>query len=337
MDPGLTTPLVSVLMSVFNGERWLAESIQSVLIQTFTDFEFLIVNDGSTDGSLEIIKHFAEQDSRLRVFDKPNTGLADSLNYGIERARGEWIARIDADDLGDLRRFEKQIALVRADKDLVLVGSGLKLIDQHGSEGKAYEYPLQHSRLVKRLATCGSFFPHSSAMYRTNLAREVGGYRARIRRAEDHDLWLRLSQRGFLGCIKEPLVLIRKHDDQISHDEGGRRQIVDSYVAMICYWLRQSQYLDPVESLPDPEFFEFYEWVEIEMESAGVFDLMHQTARIKAKLGACNFDGPQYFGLSRLIIGSPQKSFRWLTNRFFGSGLPQTLAKNWMRKSGLAV
>lgn len=92
-------PEVSVLMSVYNGERWLAESIESVLNQTFTDFEFLIVNDGSTDGSGEIINRYAEQDSRIHVFDKPNTGLADSLNYGIARAKGEWIARIDADDV----------------------------------------------------------------------------------------------------------------------------------------------------------------------------------------------------------------------------------------------
>ena len=125
-------PSITVLMAVYNGERWLAESIQSVLEQTFTNFEFIIVNDGSNDCSLQIINQFSKKDSRIRVYNKKNSGLADSLNYGIAEARGEWIARIDADDICSLERLQKQIECVRLNTDLVLVGSGLVIIDENG-------------------------------------------------------------------------------------------------------------------------------------------------------------------------------------------------------------
>lgn len=330
VDSGLITPSVSVLMSVFNCERWLSESIQSVLEQTFTDFEFIIVNDGSRDGSLEIINQFADQDSRIRFFDKPNTGLADSLNYGIERATGDWIARIDADDICEPQRLAKQIELARVEKDLVLIGTGLKLIDQYGLDGKAYEYPAQHKKLSKRLANGGSFFAHSSAMFRTKLARECGGYRVRFRRSQDHDLWLRLSERGFLGCVKEPLVFIRKHGDQISHDEGGRRQSVDSHIAMVCYWLRQMQYEDPVNSLSDSRFSDFHGWVESEMESAGVFELNDYITELKIKMVSSDTKRARYADPISSLIRSPQYSYRWIINRCFGSGLPKSLALKWI-------
>ena len=119
-------PSITVLMAVYNGDRWLAESIQSVLGQTFTNFEFIIINDGSDDYSPQIISQFAKKDSRIHVYDKENSGLTDSLNYGIEKAQGEWIARIDADDIWRSERLQKQIECVRLNTDLVLVGSAKK-------------------------------------------------------------------------------------------------------------------------------------------------------------------------------------------------------------------
>lgn len=320
-------------MSVFNGESWLSESIQSVLAQTFTDFEFIIVNDGSRDCSLEIIKHFADQDSRIRIFDKPNTGLADSLNYGIRRARGDWIARIDADDLCESQRLEKQIKLIRSVKDLVLVGTGLKLIDKHGLVGKVYEYPSNHENLVNRLTRGSSFFAHSSAMYRTSFVRKLGMYRQRILRAEDLDLWLRFSECGKIGSVTEPLVSIRKHEDQISLDKGGRAQLIDSYVAMVCFWLRQTQHEDPIDSLSDSAFSEFHRWVEGEMEAYGVFESANCIAEIKRKLRSRNTNLAKYIVLISSVINSPQQSYRLLKNKLFGSSLPKMIARNWMGKS----
>jgi glycosyltransferase involved in cell wall biosynthesis len=322
-------PTVSVLMSVFNGERWLTEAIQSVLDQTFTDFEFLIVNDGSTDGSIEIINQFADKDCRVRILDKSNTGLSDSLNYGIERASGEWTARMDADDLCEPQRLAKQIELARADKDLVLVGTGLTLIDQHGLEGKAFQYPVRHKHLVKRLAGGGPFFAHSSAMYKTKVARELGAYRSMLMRAEDHDFWLRLSERGKIGCVRASLVYIRKHDDQISHCAGGRRQVVDSHIARMAYWSRQMQNKDLLDSMSESTFDEFSNWVEIEIERAGYFVFANFISELKTKVSLENSAANKLIVLVTSFIGSPLNMGHWLRVRLFGSNLPKILLKKW--------
>lgn len=324
---------VTILMSVHNGEHWLSESVQSVLDQTFMDFEFIIVDDGSTDGSLRLIKHFADADPRIQVFDKPNTGLADSLNYGIERAQGEWIARIDADDLWDVSKLRRQISLVNAREELALVGTGLRFLDIAGNQSKAYIYPNRHKTLVNHLKCDRRFFPHSSAFFKAETVRNLNNYRKRFRRSQDRDLWLRLSEVGELACIPESLVLIRKHGNQISQAEGGRLQLIDSHVAMVSYWLRQMQHEDPVDSLPDLNFSEFRNWVELEMESAGVFEAFHRIAEIKSNMRLSNSNHAKYASLLASVISSPQQSYRWLSNRLFGSSLPKLLAINWMSKS----
>ena len=125
----LSTPFVSVLMSCYNASRWLDESIQSVLNQSYGNFEFIIVNDGSTDCTQAIIQHYASSDDRIVMIEKANTGLADSLNVGISRARGVWIARQDADDISDLTRLEKQVRSAMINHNIVFLGTGLAEID----------------------------------------------------------------------------------------------------------------------------------------------------------------------------------------------------------------
>jgi glycosyltransferase involved in cell wall biosynthesis len=322
-------PTVSVLMSVFNGERWLTEAIKSVLDQTFTDFEFLIVNDGSTDGSIKIINKFADQDCRIRILDKSNTGLGDSLNYGIERACGEWVARIDADDLCEPQRLAKQIEVVRADKDLVLVGTGLTLIDQHGLAGKAYQYPVRHKHLVKQLAGGGPFFAHSSAMYKTKVARELRGYRNQLSRAEDHDLWLRLSERGKIGCVRDSLVYIRKHGDQISHYESGRRQVVDSHIGRMTYLSRQIHNKDLLDGMSDSTFDELSKWVEIEIEQAGYFAFANFISELKTIVSMQKSEADKLIVLVKCFFSSPLNMVYWLRVRLFGSNLPKILLRKW--------
>ena len=113
---------ISVLMTVYNSEKFLKESIMSVLNQTFSDFEFIIINDGSSDRSLEIIQDFEKQDKRIRVINKKNTGVTNSLNFGVFLAKGDWIARIDADDLCDINRLKIQYEETSNDRSLVLLG-----------------------------------------------------------------------------------------------------------------------------------------------------------------------------------------------------------------------
>jgi hypothetical protein len=218
------------------------------LEQTYEDFEFIIVNDGSTDSSLQMARRYASSDNRIRVLDKKNTGLADSLNQGISCARGEWIARLDADDVCEPRRLELQLEYAKADKRLMLIGSAMSQINEVGSVERRFRYPSRHEDLVRNLIRLDRFFPHSSAFFQLESFRKAGGYRAQIKRAEDYDLWLRLSPIGRIGCIQAPLVRVRKHDQQISHDEAGRRQMTDARLALACHLLKCRGEQDPLET-----------------------------------------------------------------------------------------
>lgn len=322
---------ITVLMSVYNGERWLEESIISVLNQTFTDFEFIIVDDGSTDQTAEILEQFTQRDSRVRVLTKGNSGLADSLNYGISHSRGEWIARIDADDICEPSRLEKQVAITQSDSSIVLVGSGLVIIDEFGKKHRQHSYPAGHYRLVQRLARHGAFPPHSSALFKKAALRRQTAYRTRIRRSQDRDLWLRLSEKGKIACVNKPLVRIRKHSAQVSHEESGKRQLVDSHVAMVSYWLRRCGVQDPVDFYSDSDFTAFRAWVSSSLNADSFLRLAHFTAEIKTQVSNSAGIIKGVRTLLRSITYSPDVFYYWASRKVFGSSLPKRLAKKWQR------
>ncbi len=286
----------------------------------------------STDKSPEIIKRYAEQDARIVVIAKSNTGLADSLNVGIQHARGEWIARLDADDTCEPERLKKQLAMARENPGLVFIGSGLLEIDESGNAVKTYRYPGRHALLVKNLYTARKFPPHSSAFYRTDVVRSIGGYRPRIRRAEDCDLWLRLSEVGQLTAVDESLVRIRKHSDQISHDESGRRQIIDSRVAITSYWLRRHGFSDPIAA--DDEVFEaFRSWVENRLDHEQLLEFFDYIACIKTNMGAIYKSPSALLAEMRHIVSKPGFLLKLLRVRLCGEMTPQRLSREWMRKA----
>lgn len=322
-------PPITVLMSVYNGERWLDEAILSVLNQTFADFEFIIVNDGSTDASLDIIKRRAREDPRIKVIDKPNSGLSDSLNVGIKQARGEWIARLDADDLCEPQRLERQYELARSEPALVLIGTGLRQIDEQGRPGKVFRYPRSHSRLVSHLTTARKFFAHSSAFYRTKAFRKLGGYRSRIRRAEDWDFWLRLSEVGLLACIEEPLVQMRQHAAQISREAGGRSSLLDSCIAITSYWLRRAGHTDPVAG-NENDYDSFYAWVQENLHKQRIFDYYDDLSHMKKNIGRTTGALGRLASEGIALMRQPGLSCRYLRHRLFGETLPRRLAQEWI-------
>lgn len=322
---------ISVLMSVYNGERWLNESIRSVLTQTFFDFEFIIVNDGSTDKSLEIIKSFAICDVRIVIIDKPNTGLADSLNRGIAQARGDWIARIDADDVCEPSRLQKQFDLANTAPDVVLIGTGLIEIDESGRPGKTYFFSAEHENLILSLMRIRSFFAHSSAFYKTEVVRLAGSYRPRIKRGQDFDLWLRLSEKGKLACVSEPLIKCRKHADQISHEESGQRQVVDSRVALISYWLRRKGKIDPVGTASsDNEFNRFREWVTLKLTLNNIFSYYKFLENIRQEIRINQKTLSSRLRIVFLVSARPLFVFRYVRERLVGEHLAKRLANEWI-------
>ena len=267
-------PSISVLMSCFNGEQWIEEAIRSVLNQSHPIDEFIIVNDGSTDKSLEVIKNFSTEDPRIKIIDKNNSGLADSLNVGIKKCSSEWIARIDVDDIWHIDKIINQVRIITKTKNINFISGSMIEIDKYGKNIKTYKYPKKNKKLRQNLLSLKKFPPHSSVIYKKSFVEEVGMYRKIIKRAEDHDLWLRMSEKANLICCNHSITYIRKHDDQISNEFGGKTQNHDAFISICCAYARLLKYKEPIyystsdydqfkellnKTLINYNFYEFFE------------------------------------------------------------------------------
>jgi glycosyltransferase involved in cell wall biosynthesis len=207
-------PVVSVVMSVFNGEKFLREAIDSILGQTFRDFEFLIVNDGSRDGTQEILESYA--DPRIGLIRQENTGLARSLNRAIRAARGNYIARQDADDRSFPNRLEMEYEFLRANPDIAMIGTHASFIDKDGREFSVWRPPVIHEEIRRHLLQEGNSFCHGSVMARKTCLEEVGLYREAFEYTQDYDLWLRVSERYRVANLPEILYQFRRSSRTIS-------------------------------------------------------------------------------------------------------------------------
>lgn len=201
-------PKVSVVMSVYNDEAYLSEAIESILNQTFTDFEFLITNDGSTDSSRDIILSY--KDPRIGLVDnEDNLGLPVSLNNGIRLARGEYVARQDADDISLPERLEHQVSLLDNKHDVGLVGCHWKLIDIDGRVFSQGTISGDHASILEALIPNRVKFPHGCYFVRKHVLDSIGGYDERFFYTQDYDLLLRISQSFHLSVIPSPLYKLR--------------------------------------------------------------------------------------------------------------------------------
>jgi glycosyltransferase involved in cell wall biosynthesis len=210
---------VTVLMSVYNGERYLREAIESILNQTFADFEFLIVNDGSTDASQSIIA--AYDDPRIRLVNNPtNIGLAKSLNRGMRLAKGMFVARQDADDISEPERLERQTKFLQDNPQIALVGSWYREIEANGRLRDQVRLPADQTELQWALLFYCPFV-HSGVMLRKTLFwQEIGLYNEAFLYAEDHELWLRTSRHHLLTNYPAYLVRYRLNPHSMSETYG---------------------------------------------------------------------------------------------------------------------
>jgi glycosyltransferase involved in cell wall biosynthesis len=209
-------PVVSVLMTVYNGERYLAEAVDSILSQTFEDFEFIIVDDGSTDGSLELLGAFERRDPRIRLFARPHAGIVPAANFGLRQCRGEFIARMDSDDVALPHRFEVQVQTLREHADAVVVGGAYDLIDAAGRFLRR-QWPPMDDPSLQELSLCGlTPICQPLAMMRKSALDQVGEYDRVVETAEDNDMWLRLGEVGRLMCVPEVLLKYRQHANSVS-------------------------------------------------------------------------------------------------------------------------
>lgn len=243
-------PQLSVLMPVRNGARWIAEAIGSVLTQTFRDFELIIIDDGSTDGTLAIVEEFAAHDPRIVMIEQAAAGLVVALNTGLAQARAPLIARLDADDVAVPARFTEQVATMQNDPQLVLLGSWATEINDNGRV-IGLRRPQTDAAKLKESLVCGNPMVHSSVMFRTAVARAVGGYRAAFAAAEDYDLWLRLSEHGTIANLLRELIRYRVHGASVTARQP-LRQMFAARLALRSAELRQQGVEDPLANSETP-------------------------------------------------------------------------------------
>lgn len=247
-------------MSVYNGERFLKEAIESILAQTFGDFEFLILDDGSRDGSRDIYESYAAGDSRIRTIVRENRGLIVSLNQLLDEAAAPVIARMDADDICDPTRFAKQIAFLNANPDYGVIGSWTADINEFGASHRleGFDHPTNHEEFLQAVEDDGPLLCHPVVTYRRDVVRGVGGYHAGFRHCEDYDLWLRLASVTKLANIPERLIRYRHYEGQVSARHATEQKIGHT-VALWAYHERAAGRPDPtigLATLPEVGHFD---------------------------------------------------------------------------------
>ena len=199
-----TSPRVSVLMPVYNAEPYLAEALGSILAQENCDFECIVVNDGSTDGSAELLEDFAQHDSRVKVISRPNTGIVGALNDGLDQCRGEFIARMDADDVACPQRLTRQCAFLDTHPHCVGVGCWVDYLDPDGEHIWTWQMP-DDPTYIQRGLLDGDItgLVHPAMMLRRAAVEAVGGYRRECEYVEDLDLFVRLLDQGEFSIVPE--------------------------------------------------------------------------------------------------------------------------------------
>lgn len=212
---------VSVVMSVYNGEKYLAKAIESILNQTYKNFEFIIIDDGSTDKSLEIIEKYQNLDARIILITRENKGLVASLNEGIQKAKGEYIARMDADDICLPNRIEEQLEYMK-NNQLDLCGSWVQTFDEK-NKLSIWQFPENHNDIVFRSFFICSF-AHPSVIIKSTVFEKLR-YENEV--AEDYRLWCDILSNGYkAGNIPKVLLKYRLHDNQITQTKS--KELINS-------------------------------------------------------------------------------------------------------------
>ena len=245
--PALQIPRVSVLLPVWNGEAFLEQAMESILGQTLSSFEFIVIDDGSTDRSAAIAEQYAADDDRIHLLRRPHRGFSASLNAGIATVRGEYVARMDADDISAPDRLQKQVAYLDAHPACVAVGAWIEVIDEAGRYLGLKTYVTTHDEISAALLHGISPIAHPTILARRSALWAAGGYDARRYPSEDLDLWFCLSECGELANLGEALLQHRRHKAAIGVRE---REKMQAMAVEICNTHRTKRGLPPKTAPP---------------------------------------------------------------------------------------
>jgi glycosyltransferase involved in cell wall biosynthesis len=293
----MKNPEVTVLMSVYNGEEYLREATDSILKQTFTDFEFLIINDGSTDRTAEILESY--DDPRIKIINnEENMGLTKSLNKGLRMARGEYIARQDADDVSMLERLEKEVNFLDQNKNVGLVSTYYLIIKKNGKVLHTMKCLTEDWELKEKLLE-GNPFAHGSVMLRAECIGKVGLYREEFKSAQDYDLWLRISEVYDVANIHEPLYKWRFNSKSVS---VTRKKQQDKYALLAIELAKERRQFgkDRLHTLSKQEIDSFLD----NFISKSVFQSRKEIAQSYYFGGTILLGGKDYRGALKLLLKS---------------------------------
>ena len=238
-------PTVSCLIPVYNGERFLELALDSILTQSFADFEIVAVDDGSSDSSRSILDEYATRDSRVCVVGKSNGGIVSALNFGLGHCRGKFIARMDSDDIATPDRFETQVGVFESLSNAVAVGGFIQLIDETGDGMSAPGSPSRVTRTrLDQFPPVVANVQHSAGMFLKKAMDAVGGYRANFPHAEDYDLYLRLAEHGRFYNPEKLVLYYRVHPGSLSMKNLDRQE-TSAVLAEMSAYARQAKLADP--------------------------------------------------------------------------------------------
>jgi glycosyltransferase involved in cell wall biosynthesis len=224
------SPLVSVIMSVYNAGSYLSQAIDSILSQTYKNFEFIIVDDGSTDDSYATINKYS--DKRLKVFHNKNQGLQKSLNFGISKATGKYVARMDQDDVSAPQRIEKQVRLLEKNSQIAILGTSFSLIDERGKLIN-HSYHLDRPEDLKLEFFTRNPFGHGTVMLRKSILEDVGAYDEK-EQVEDYELWYRILKKHDGMSLAEELYSWRVLPSSMSHSASDdRQQMIHDFIKKV--------------------------------------------------------------------------------------------------------
>jgi glycosyltransferase involved in cell wall biosynthesis len=244
------TSAIDVLLTVYNGERFIEQTIESVINQSFSDWRLIIVDDLSTDSTPQIIQSYADADSRITLLKGNHKGVAAAANIGLEAVTAPLVARLDADDVCLPDRLQIQYDYLKANPDISAVGSDVILVDENNHRLRHRRAPTGWENIENILKTRNRMC-HPSSMIRTDTLRKIGGYRNKFKNSLDYDLWLRISEVGKIDNISLDLLLYRRHSSQISASNNAHRQTIYSVAAVTDYFLRRYQNNDDLTQIDE--------------------------------------------------------------------------------------
>lgn len=239
----IKTPIISVVMCVYNREAFLPTAIQSVLQQTLHDFELLLIEDGSTDNSRAIVRSFAARDPRITAIFQDHSGAIASYNTGCANARGKYIAILDADDIAVSSRLELQSERMDSCPDLALLGGSTQCIDSNGDPLFVMRWPSKCQGLYHYLLM-DCVIAHTTVIFRRDVFLSVGGYRTMYKSAADYDFFLRIADRYMIDNVSEILCQYRLHDQQVSA-LNYTQQVISGIGARLATRARRSNRPEP--------------------------------------------------------------------------------------------